>query len=67
MYKCNFIQTHKKSSVFTTPKVGELKSADQNNVQICYTEFQQSRKINVESAGSNSYTPLSKVHGIGFY
>jgi len=66
MHKCNFIHTYKKSLVFTTPKVGELKSAYQKNVQICYTEIQLSRKINVESAGSNSYTPLSKVHGLDF-
>ena len=67
MHKCNLIHTHKKSSVLTTPKVRELTSADQNNVQISYTEFQPNRKINVEIAGSNSYTPLIKVHGLGYY
>ena len=68
MHKCNFIHTHRKSTVLATPNVGELKSAYQNNVQIRYTEFQPKWKINVGSAGSsNSYTPLSKVHGLGFY
>jgi hypothetical protein len=66
-YKCNFIHTHKKSSAFTTPDVGELASAYQKNVQISYTEFHPNRKINVEIAGGNSYIPLSKVHGLGFY
>jgi hypothetical protein len=35
-------------------------------MQICYTEIQLSRKINVESACRNSYNPLSKVHGLDF-
>jgi len=51
--KCSFIYVHEKSTFFLAPI---------SKKQLFHSaEFQQSRKIDVESADTNSFTPLSTV------
>jgi hypothetical protein len=44
------------ASIFT-----KIINAQQHYVQICYTEFHQNHKINVESMDRNSFAPVSKA------
>ena len=61
-YAPKYDVTHRlTNAAFSTPSFTKLANTQQNNMQISYTEFHQTRTINVECTVINSLSPLSKV------
>jgi hypothetical protein len=59
--KRNLIYVHKGTAAFLVPIFAKLTNGQQLCLQISCSEFQPNGTMNVGSADSNPFTPLSKV------
>ena len=57
MHKCNFSYTHKKSMAFPASYLSKVTHAQQQYLQILYTELQMLQTINMAGRNRNSFKP----------